>query len=58
MGNLEPHADYDLDLDDVAEVRRRVIDPVVEGLFADHEIASVDVFQEVASQPPWDHWPA
>ena len=57
LGTLEPHADYDLDLDDVAEVRRRVVDPVVKGLFADREIASVDIFKEVASRPPWDHWP-
>lgn len=55
--NLERDPDYDLDLDDVAEVRRRVVEPVVKGLFADHEIASVEIFKEVTSSPPWDHWP-
>lgn len=55
--NLERDRQYDLDLDDVAEVRRRVVDPVVQGLFAQHEITSVEIFKEAATSPPWDHWP-
>lgn len=49
--------DYDLDLDDFAEVRRRVVDPVVQGLFADNEVTSVEVYRQPASSQPWDHWP-
>lgn len=54
---LERDREHDLDLDDVPEVRRRVVEPVVNGLFAAHEITSVDVFEEAAPSPPWKHWP-
>jgi hypothetical protein len=55
--NLPRDRDYDLDLDDIGEVRRRVVEPVVKGLFADHELAYVELSREAATSPPWDHWP-
>ncbi|MBC7678383.1 MAG: hypothetical protein H7233_05280 [Pseudorhodobacter sp.] len=58
MANLvERHPDDDLDLDDWADVRHRVVQPVVHGLFADHEVSSFEVYSQPASLPPWDHWP-
>lgn len=54
---LERDTSYDLDLDDFAEVRRRVIDPVVTGLFTDSEVTSVEVYSQPATSPPWRHWP-
>ena len=55
--DLPRDRDYDLNLDDISEVRRRVVDPVVKALFADHEVSSVEIVKEEATSPPWDHWP-
>jgi hypothetical protein len=54
---LERDSSYNLDLDDFAEVRRRVVEPVVSGLFTASELTSVEVYSQPATAPPWRHWP-
>jgi hypothetical protein len=53
----EPLAEYDLDLKDDFELLRRVVEPVVNGLFSPQEITSVEIVRERNRQVPRVAWP-